>query len=445
MAAKLFPKPVFPFAPVRQDERQHYLGLLFTQYEFALKEKKLQPNDDGDSISNDVITRAVEKEHEICKMSHSRMQYMSTIKRIMYNIKKYGNEQGTVTRQKNKIRKAKLSGQRIDLDIDELYKRLPKLCIPKQTLVDHGYVMEVPVTLPDAEIPDMVECQHCHDMFSRKDEYSKELDIDQSGVVKGPATCRFHPGKKQIVTDSDLLGGRFVRNRNYTSRFYGCCHEVIGQSEGCREDPCHVFKFNDPRYLHHTRPFQTIESLRKKLDIRDDEKSQIMRKKMIKAIGIDCEMCFSSNGFELTKVSAIDFKTMRPILNNLVVPEGKMIIDLNSDVSGVNSVPSTKDKGTLTFDEVMVKLAQLTDKDTIVIGHGLENDLNVLRLIYPRIVDTAILFSENQIDPMRKDPLKKLSWKYLSKNVQLDEHDPLEDAELPVKIVKRVLGFKKYA
>jgi RNA exonuclease 1 len=89
----------------------------------------------------------------------------------------------------------------------------------------------------------------------------------------------------------------------------------------------------------------------------------------------------------------------------------------------------------------------MTDENTIVIGHGLENDLNVLRLIYPRIVDTAILFSENQINPRRKDPLKKLAWNFLSENIQGKQHDSLEDAIVPARIVKKhiekVLNRKK--
>ncbi|QPG74389.1 hypothetical protein FOA43_001716 [Brettanomyces nanus] len=412
---KLFPIPVLPFAPVRQDERQHYLKLLYEQYKKVL--------DESDTSAIDL---SVEKEYQLCKIAKTRMEYMNCVKKLMFNLKKYGLEDGNQA-----AAKPKFGGSSGDI-----YARLTKLCISKQNLVEHGFVMDLPEVVRVEDVDDIVECEHCHNKFSRRDQYE----------AKGQKnTCRFHPGKMLLVSNSNLRGGgRRVGNREYSSRYHTCCHELKGQSEGCRKLSSHVFKPKEPSTLHWFKPFQTIGALRKSLDIRDNEKLQIERKKKIKAIGIDCEMCFSNRGFELTKVSAVDFRTMKPILNNLVIPDGDQVIDLNSDVSGVYSVPKEGDPGTLTFDEVMVKMAQLTDKDTIIVGHGLENDLNVLRLIYDKIVDTAVLFSENQIDPMRKDPLKKLAWKYLSKNIQLNEHDPLEDAEIPVEIVKKVLSSKKY-
>ncbi|GME70985.1 unnamed protein product [Ambrosiozyma monospora] len=157
--------------------------------------------------------------------------------------------------------------------------------------------------------------------------------------------------------------------------------------------------------------------------------------KKLKAIGLDCEMCYTNLGFEMMKLSIVDFETNKLILDEIVKPEGDLIIDLNTHVSGVSEIPSDA----MTFDDVMNKLADITDDGTICIGHGLENDLNVLRLIYSNVVDTAILFSENQIDPMRKDPLKKLAWKYLSKNIQGNQHDSLEDALIPIEIVRKNL------
>ncbi|VEU22946.1 DEKNAAC104132 [Brettanomyces naardenensis] len=452
--AKLLPIPVLPYAPVRQDERQHYLKLLHKEYAKGI---------DDNSIA---ISRAVEEEYEICKKSKSRMEYTNVVKKSMYKLmkaRKIGddrrrekavNDQRDVPTTSTAQRKispsphpslpassassassASLPAPSTPLPAPptpppSLYSQLSKLCVPKELLIKHKFVMDLPeVVKPD----DIEECIRCHTKFLR----SEQFDTKNHRTT----VCKFHPGKMLLETNSNIIGGgqRRVRNREYSNRYYTCCHELQGESEGCKELPSHVFKPEDPGILHWFKRFRTIEGLRKTLDIRDDEKSQIERKRRIRAIGIDCEMCFTNLGFELMKVSAIDFDTMKPILDNLVIPDGEIVVDLNSQVSGVYSVPKEGDPGTLTFDEVMVRLAELTDRDTIVIGHGLENDLNVLRLIYPRIVDTAVLFSENQIDPMRKDPLKKLAWKYLSKNIQQSEHDPMEDAEIPVEIVKRVL------
>lgn len=450
LTKKIFPAPVLPYAPVRQDERQHYLLLLHQQYLRSLAKKTHREITNYDKIASE----AVKREHDVCKRSKSRMEYMATIKRLMYNVLKYGtfdkDETAKGSRQKQKIIKSKLGKSDTNHlteteDEEELYRRLEKLCISKDRLEASEYVTEVPESIDSINVPDFVECEHCHDKFSIHDQFSKKFEIDDSGCLAGAPVCFFHPGKIQIVTDSNLLGGRRVRNHSYKTSFYGCCHESVNESSGCSSNSAHVFKFKDKRFLNYMKHFKTITQLRKELNIRDNEPTQQFRKSKIKAIGIDCEMCFTDRGFELMKVSAVDFRTLKPILNNLVVPEGHKVVDLNTHVSGVDHVPKGSDPKTLTFDQAMVRLAQLTDENTIIIGHGLENDLNVLRLIYPRIVDTAILFSDNQIDPMRKDPLKKLAWKYLSKNVQMHEHDPLEDAILPVQITKKIISSKKYA
>lgn len=49
----------------------------------------------------------------------------------------------------------------------------------------------------------------------------------------------------------------------------------------------------------------------------------------------------------------------------------------------------------------------LIDASTIIIGHGLENDLKTLRMIHHQCVDTAILFPHKAGAPYRRS-LKEL-------------------------------------
>lgn len=399
---RLLPLPVLPFAPVRQQERQHYLRLLHNEYVGAKFEAPIQTT--------------VDKEFELATKFKTRNEYMNGIKRLMFNLKKYGRE------TKDPVQPSELAPE-------ELGKRLSKLVVPKRRLADGGFVMEVPERKP---LPDYVTCRRCDEKFSRRKQF----------IDREPTVCYFHPGKKVVRRDTNLKESMGMR-RQYTSRYYSCCNELVAESRGCRHLPSHVFKPDEPGYLQDLKPFRTIGELRKSFNIRDDEKAQIERKKKIRAVGIDCEMCFTDLGFELMKLSVVDFDTLKPLVNNLVAPEGEVVVDLNSEVSGVYEVPKPGN-GVLTFDEAMVCMAQLTDNDTVIVGHGLENDLNVLRIVYDRIVDTAVLFSDNQLDPMRKDPLKKLAWKYLSRNIQQSEHDPLEDATVPIEVVKKVLHERKY-
>lgn len=416
---KLLPVPVLPYAPVRQDERQHYLKLLHDQYLSCSRRHA-----DGAS-SADIVRKSVQSELAVAKTSKSKMQYQHSIKMLMFNLKKHGTEDG-------KQRKAAVAAAAAapsssvpasaTAPVDHL-KELSDLCIPLQRLKRHNYVLDIPsLPSPDYSLPKTVDCSHCGVKFNIAE-------------ISKPVSCTFHPGKLQTSTYNNFNKGKKVYGTDYTNRFHSCCSETKGQSNGCKKLDHHVYKFNSPVDLHLSKPFWKINAMRSSLQIKDDSKAQLLRKEKIKAVGIDCEMCYTDKGFEMMKLSVVDFRTEKKLLDSIIHPDGDLIIDLNTHVSGVSEIPQSA----LTFDEAMIKLAQLTDEDTIIVGHGLENDLNVLRLIYPRIVDTAILFSENQVDVRRKDPLKKLAWSFLSENIQGREHDSLEDAIVPIRIVKKHL------
>lgn len=448
-ACKLLPRPVLPYAPIRQDERQHYLRLLHDQYVHCNR------NFLNNSQSNDEITRkAVNEEFRIASSTKSKMEYLHVIKKIMFNLKKYGNEGGkTLNRHNNNINKISNIGMDNNNDnqtnhnhkvektgeknsprglqsapaalgnppFPQYWDELVELCIPLERLKRHNYVIEVPIfPTSDYSPNDRINCGRCGTCFRIS---------EISNMVK----CTYHWGKINTSTYQNLNLGKKIYGTDYTNKTYSCCNEPVGQSNGCVTGDHHVFKFDNPIDLHYVKEFQRIEELRSKLKIDGNSKTQLLRKEKIKAIGVDCEMCYTDKGFEMMKISVVDFRTEKKLIDSIVHPDGDLIIDLNTHVSGVESIPKTA----LTFDELMIKLAHMTDQDTIIVGHGLENDLNVMRLIYPKIVDTAILFSENQVNVRRKDPLKKLAWKYLSENIQGKEHDSLEDAIVPIRIVKR--------
>jgi RNA exonuclease 1 len=443
---KLVPTPVLPFAPARHDERIHYLNLLYNQYKQA-RDKST----DSTLTDNDLRVKTVQTEYQLAMSNKNKMQYQHALKMLMFNLKKKGIEgavgdtaklqTGTTSKTTahtvaspigNDPAKKLAANSTDDVDnFDNVLRELNELCIPIQRLKRHEYVTEIPtLPSPDYTSPTTVKCSRCGIDFRIED-------------IKKPVKCVFHPGKRLTSTYQNFNMGRKVYGTDYTNRTYLCCKEPIGQSQGCKSLQHHVYKLEKPTDLHLNKPFQKIDNLRSALNIDSNSKIQQLRKSKISAVALDCEMCYTNRGFELMKLSVIDFKTEKKLMDNIIHPDGDLIIDLNSHVSGVDEIP----KDSLTFDEALIKLAHMTDENTIVIGHGLENDLNVLRLIYPRIVDTAILFSENQINPRRKDPLKKLAWNFLSENIQGKQHDSLEDAIVPARIVKKhiekVLNRKK--
>ena len=87
------------------------------------------------------------------------------------------------------------------------------------------------------------------------------------------------------------------------------------------------------------------------------------------------------------------------------------------------------------------KLWEYCDENTIIIGHGLDHDLKCLRVLHPRVVDTAILFSKVE---GRKSGLKKLAEKELKWSIQEDVgdsigHDSVEDCRTCIELVLKYL------
>uniref|UniRef100_A0A8C8E4C4 Exonuclease domain-containing protein n=1 Tax=Otus sunia TaxID=257818 RepID=A0A8C8E4C4_9STRI len=103
---------------------------------------------------------------------------------------------------------------------------------------------------------------------------------------------------------------------------------------------------------------------------------------------LNCEMCYTTHGLELTRVTVVDAK-LQVVYDSFVKPDGK-VVDCDKRLSGV-----TKDdlkKTTTSFQSVQAILLNLFSADTILIGHNLENDLFALKLIHDRVVDTSVVF-----------------------------------------------------
>lgn len=74
--------------------------------------------------------------------------------------------------------------------------------------------------------------------------------------------------------------------------------------------------------------------------------------------------------------------------------------------------------------------------DTIIVGHGLENDLRALQLIHNTILDTAVVFPHFYGLPYRRS-LKALVWSYLKRDIQESNwgHDSYEDARACIELM----------
>ena len=140
---------------------------------------------------------------------------------------------------------------------------------------------------------------------------------------------------------------------------------------------------------------------------------------------IDCEMCSTREGLELTRITIIDpFNGI--ILDSLVKPKLE-IIDYHTEFSGVTQ--QSLDKITVTLEDIQIFLRYIINKDTIIIGHSLDTDLKALRIVHYNVIDTAALFPHHSGLPF-KYSLKKLMKDYLNRDIQDSSagHDSAQDA-----------------
>ncbi|KAI9369569.1 ribonuclease H-like domain-containing protein [Aspergillus egyptiacus] len=170
-----------------------------------------------------------------------------------------------------------------------------------------------------------------------------------------------------------------------------------------------------------------------------------------KAVVLDCEMiCVATaEGGQidntLAQLCAVDVLTGEPLLDILVRPGSGVIVDYVTAKSGLTEDSFTEyDKHGITVtgaEQARGELFKLVDRNTILVGHALENDLKALGIYHDKIIDTQILVSEavSRLGVFcRSFGLKQIAEELLGRWVQNagDEgHDCLEDCYAPREIV----------
>ena len=211
-------------------------------------------------------------------------------------------------------------------------KRIEELLVPLSTLVEMEYPIWDDCHLKSpCPVPDPLVCDRC----------SKDFKLDEI------ETCYYHPL-------------RFYKKK------YPCCLSEVG-SNGCTIGK-HVFK------VENTRSYQLLPSTGG-----------------LPIIAIDCEMCYTTKGMEVVRVSAVDFHR-KVLIDDLVKPAGE-ILDLNTRFSGVTSLEGVElDMDTL----ISEKLSEIAGQSTVIVGHGLENDFHAMGICHEKVLDTVALFPHDR-------------------------------------------------
>ncbi|BES95832.1 unnamed protein product [Nesidiocoris tenuis] len=195
--------------------------------------------------------------------------------------------------------------------------------------------------------------------------------------------------------------------------FYTCC-KAKKFTKGCTTAKLHVWSGVDPGK---NGPFDGYVRTRPRKTAPVDGNYGVY--------ALDCEMCYTTAGLELTKISVVAHDG-RLVYDTYVRPES-LIIDYNTRFSGVTA--KDLNKRTKLLKDVQNDLMGFISADTILIGHGLENDLRALRMIHTTVVDTSIMFPHVMGPPYRRS-LKSLVYQILKRDIQRDAggHNSYEDA-----------------
>lgn len=135
------------------------------------------------------------------------------------------------------------------------------------------------------------------------------------------------------------------------------------------------------------------------------------------------------------------------LINELVMPSDE-ITDYVTHISGVSEKSLVGI--TTTLSDIQKKIQVHVTGDTILVGHGLVNDMKCLKMRHAYIIDTAVIYHHKN-GPPYKPSLRDLTTRYLKRTIQVRDqdkqpgdvqgHDPCEDAIASLELLERKLLY----
>jgi RNA exonuclease 1 len=201
---------------------------------------------------------------------------------------------------------------------------------------------------------------------------------------------------------SDLCNYHMKRSgykRGYSDNFFYCCQQPAG-TDGCCFADYHVIDYFDADNLvGYVKTFEKDEDF-------------VCTKRDIFAL--DCEMCYTVEGLELTRITVVDYDE-KVVFDKFVKPQNR-VIDYNTRYSGITEATLSK-SDVKSLPEIQAVLLAMFHSRTILVGHSLESDFKALKLIHDTVIDTSVLYP-HKMGPPKKKALKTLCIDHLKKIIQ---------------------------
>ncbi|CAH2043203.1 unnamed protein product [Thlaspi arvense] len=166
------------------------------------------------------------------------------------------------------------------------------------------------------------------------------------------------------------------------------------------------------------------------------KKSKVM--KSTRMLAIDCEMVTCEDGSEaVVRVAAVD-RDLKVVLDKYVKPS-LPVVNYKTEITGVTA--EDVEKATLSVADIQKKLRRFLTAGTILVGHGLNNDLQVLKIDHARVIDTAMVFQYAGPATTKFPSLNHICKTVLGQEVRMvgSTHNCVHDAAAAMKIVLAVV------
>nr|XP_028569290.1 RNA exonuclease 1 homolog isoform X1 [Podarcis muralis] len=291
-----------------------------------------------------------------------------------------------------------------DLKGASLYRRLKEYVLTEEDLKEHGYPLPCPETSGRAVVFNAEEKKTTDGSCRVCCRCGTEYMVTPSGNCVRKEECVHHWGK---LRKQRVPGG--------WETHYNCCSGAVG-SPGCQVAKQHVHDGRKESLEGFVKTFEKMPSA--------DGNPGIY--------ALDCEMCYTKQGLELTRVTVINSE-LKVVYDTFVKPDHK-VVDYNTRFSGVTE--ADLENASITLRDVQAVLLSMFSSDTILIGHSLESDLFALKLIHGTVVDTAIVFPHRLGLPYKR-ALRTLMADYLKRIIQdsVEGHDSSEDARACMELM----------